>query len=283
MNSSFIKKKKGIRTYVPTGQKIKKEDWREMELSIYESGGDETSFREVAEEKEMSEEMAQAAFEEILHNKKQGESQYRIQLDRSLEACPSDALPIVFIPCKYQNMEDPRCCLNNTEQTSTFQVFPKPKCHRNLHNISMSPIGRSGSLPVDRPLFVRTSTPVRPTRSVTGSVDSLPSSSSSDGDHFLQPRQFDRRRRDSSELSSASSTQSSSKRPRIHLPVTQVLSPALAPGAPLMSPAMPMSTSVETRDSQASPSCAQIQKCAKTGASCMSACGQGCSDPATQW
>ncbi|PIC32620.1 hypothetical protein B9Z55_012883 [Caenorhabditis nigoni] len=237
MNSSFIKKKKGIRTYIPTGQKIKKEDWREMEMSIYESGGDETSFREVAEEKDISQEMAEAAFEEILHNKRQGESQYRIQLDRSLEACPSDALPFVFIPCKYQNMEDPRCCLNNTEQTSTFQVFAKPRCHRNLQDISMSPIGRSGSLPVDRPLFVRTSTPMRPTRSVTGSVDSLPS----------------------------------------------VLSPALAPGAPFMSPAMPMSTSVDARDSQASPSRAQPKICARTGASCVSKCGQGCSGSANQW
>ncbi|CAP34278.1 Protein CBG16089 [Caenorhabditis briggsae] len=94
------------------GQKIKKEDWREMEMSIYESGGDETSFREVAEEKDICQEMAQAAFEEILHNKRQGESQYRFQLDRSLEACPSDALPIVFIPrkaelvLKYQDLDD---------------------------------------------------------------------------------------------------------------------------------------------------------------------------------
>ncbi|PIC32622.1 hypothetical protein B9Z55_012884 [Caenorhabditis nigoni] len=283
MNSSFIKKKKGIRTYIPTGQKINKEDWREMELSIYESGGDETSFREVAEEKEMSEALAQAAYEEILHNKRQGESQYRIQLDRSLEVCPSDALPFVFIPCKFQNMEDPRCCLNNTDAQPTFQVFAKPRCHRNLQDISMSPIGRSGSLPIDRPLFVRTSTPIRPTRSVTGSVDSLPSSSSSDGDHFLQPRQFDRRRRESSELSSASSSQSSSKRLRTHLPVTQVLSPAAALGAPLMSPAMPMSTSVGARDSQASPISAQSKICARTGASCVSKCGQTCSNSANQW
>ncbi|ULT93830.1 hypothetical protein L3Y34_003378 [Caenorhabditis briggsae] len=283
MNSSFIKKKKGIRTYIPTGQKIKKEDWREMEMSIYESGGDETSFREVAEEKDISQEMAQAAFEEILHNKRQGESQYRFQLDRSLEACPSDALPIVFIPCKYQNMEDPRCCLNNMDAQPNFQVFPKPRCNRNLHDISLSPIGRSGSLPVDRPLFVRTSTPMRPTRSVTGSVDSLPSSSSSDSDHFLQPRHFDRRRREPSELSSASSAQSIPKRPRTHLSVTQALSPAAALGAPLMSPAMPTATFVNCGDSQASQSGAQLKICARTGASYMSKCGQGCSDSASQW
>ncbi|CAP39144.2 Protein CBG22582 [Caenorhabditis briggsae] len=288
-----------IHSHSYKGQKIKKEDWREMEMSIYESGGDETSFREVAEEKDISQEMAQAAFEEILHNKRQGESQYRFQRDRSLEACPSDALPIVFIPCKYQNMEDPRCCLNNMDAQPNFQVFPKPRCNRNLHDISLSPIGRSvssnlardhfriqnfqGSLPVDRPLFVRTSTPMRPTRSVTGSVDSLPSSSSSDSDHFLQPRHFDRRRREPSELSSASSAQSIPKRPRTHLSVTQALSPAAALGAPLMSPAMPTATFVNCGDSQASQSGAQLKICARTGASYMSKCGQGCSDSANQW
>ncbi|ULT80098.1 hypothetical protein L3Y34_010587 [Caenorhabditis briggsae] len=152
-----------------------------------------------------------------------------------------------------------------------FQVFPKPRCNRNLHDISLSPIGRSGSLPVDRPLFVRTSTPMRPTLSVTGSVDSLPS-----------PRHFDRRRREPSELSSASSAQSIPKRPRTHLSVTQVLYPAAALGAPLMSPAMPTATFVNCGDSQASQSGAQLKICARTGASCMSKCGQGCSDPANQ-